>query len=94
MISPDLPEYISDLANQEKFTNMHVFLGKSTNKCLLPRPDIWKELSTTFKIRPDLQPDPQPRTVAEAKARRWIKINGCEDKRFRINIAELNNSVQ
>jgi len=38
---------------------------------------IWKELSTTF-----MKSNHQPRTVADAEAAGWIKINGCEDTRF------------
>jgi len=38
---------------------------------------LWHELSTTF-----LKNHHQPRTVADAEAAGWIRINGCEDTRF------------
>ena len=37
---------------------------------------LWHELSTTF-----LKNHHQPRTVADAEAAGWIRINGCEDTR-------------
>jgi len=39
---------------------------------------IWKELSTTFGITSDKQ----PRTVADAEAAGWTRLNGCDDMTY------------